>query len=146
MMECVCGCKRMFEPKRSNQKYLNSRHRDVARNRRHPLVRVKVRQAARLKAQRERVKARNSMVTQLGPGVGASRKPAALYVAGNEFSHSWEAGAERVVVGARPGRTPCGPTWREMMERIARENPEFVLRLCGWSDTRIRDLRLQRAA
>lgn len=71
-MKCACPCKREFEPKRRNQKFVNATHREVARNLRRPRVRVPADSAALLRTPTTRQGANSAVGTML-PRVAAAQ-------------------------------------------------------------------------
>jgi hypothetical protein len=62
-MQCGCGCGEEIAPERINQVYLNATHREAARNRRRPRVRVPTDAAALLRITTTRQQAISAMGT-----------------------------------------------------------------------------------
>ena len=72
-MQCACGCGEEFEQERGNQKFLNAAHRERARNRRRPRVRVSTDAAALLHGPTTRPETISAVGT-VGKGTGDGPK------------------------------------------------------------------------
>ena len=77
-MICLCRCGKEFEPKRSNQRYLNAEHRQKDKNRRWPVKRQWLLPLPFRNGLGKRSKARTSGVTPLLGGQMAQVKPHAI--------------------------------------------------------------------
>jgi predicted DNA-binding transcriptional regulator AlpA len=72
-VKCACLCGEEFEPERSNQVFLNAAHREVARNRRRPRVRVPTDAATLLRSPTTRQEAISAVGT-VGEGTQMAGK------------------------------------------------------------------------
>ena len=89
-MQCACGCGEEFEQERGNQKFLNAAHRERARNRRRPRVRVSTDAAALLHGPTTRPETISAVGT-VGKGTGMAQK---AYARGKRSRMPIRTGAE----------------------------------------------------
>jgi|SRR5208283_4935123 len=101
-MKCACPCGKEFEPKRSNQVYLNAEHRQKDKNRRWPRIRLSVFPVAFRDALRKRQEAQTSSFQPLLGTQMAQPKPRSLlWETRGKFGPEFVNGVSRSVLKVR---------------------------------------------
>jgi hypothetical protein len=113
MRDCL-GCGVRFRPRHHRQFYHDRKCQRGAKNRRHPVIRLKADQIVVRRPRRRAQDGQSKDVTPINPTSARLHPPARVYGANGEFSHS------RAAV-----------SFREVLRYLAPTNPRLVLRLAG---------------
>ena len=111
--DCL-GCGVRFRPRHHRQLYHNRKCQRDAKNRRHPVVRLKADQIVVRKPRRRAQDGQFKGVTPINPTSARLHPPARVYGSNGEFSRSRDAAS-----------------FREVLRYLAPTNPRLVLRLAG---------------
>ncbi len=111
--DCL-GCGVRFRPRHHRQFYHDRKCQRDAKNRRHPVVRLKADQIVVRRLRRRAQDGQSKGVTPINPTSARLHPPARVYGANGEFSRSRDAAS-----------------FREVMLYLAPTNPPLVLQLAG---------------
>ena len=111
--DCL-GCGVKFRPRHHRQLYHDRKCQRNAKNRRHPVVRLKAGQIVVRRPRRRAQHGQSKGVTPINPTSARLHPPARIYGANGEFSRSRDAAS-----------------FREVLRYLAPTSPRLVLRLAG---------------